>query len=191
MFHVEHENDLPTDFSIIIEEVLENEAGIVYHPDDPGGLSNLGITLRAYKNIFPQCSNPTEALKSLNEKDAVYIYYEHYWKPLNISKIDNIYIKYKIFDHSIEMYRDAISLAQKSYNKIIGLDILKCDGKIENKTIKALENVKTKKFIATYIYLLKEYFGYSHKRSDLKCLSDDKKLKRIEKVIIFKKKTSL
>jgi len=37
-------------FDEIIEVVLKHEGGLVDDPDDPGGLTNLGISQRAYPN---------------------------------------------------------------------------------------------------------------------------------------------
>lgn len=53
----------------ILSEVVEREGGLVDHPDDPGGLTNYGISQRAH---------PTVDIRNLTKEGAVEIYYRDY-----------------------------------------------------------------------------------------------------------------
>ena len=40
-----------TDFDLAINYVLENEGGVVDDPNDPGGLTNFGISQKQYPDL--------------------------------------------------------------------------------------------------------------------------------------------
>jgi lysozyme family protein len=57
---------------LIIDHVLLVEGGLVNHPNDPGGVTNFGISLRAY----PQLGE--SGIRALTRDDAARIYYTDY-----------------------------------------------------------------------------------------------------------------
>lgn len=65
-------------FETCLREVLAHEGGYVNHPRDPGGCTNLGITLatyRAYLNRHAGCAD----VKRLTRAEAARIYRAGYW----------------------------------------------------------------------------------------------------------------
>lgn len=62
-------------FDKAIEILLDEEKGYVFHPDDPGGETNFGITKRVYPDLN---------IKTLTREDAVDIYYRDYWDKLSL-----------------------------------------------------------------------------------------------------------
>lgn len=59
-------------FNKIIPFCLEEEGGYVWHPQDPGGETNFGISKRSYPHLD---------IKNLTQSQAVEIYRQDYWKP--------------------------------------------------------------------------------------------------------------
>ena len=62
------------DFSRCIDPILAEEGGLSRHPTDPGGLTNYGISQRAY---------PTLDIASLTRADAKTLYHRDYWNPIH------------------------------------------------------------------------------------------------------------
>jgi lysozyme family protein len=65
-------------FSYCVQVVLEDEGGLVNDPNDPGGLTNFGIS---------QASYPSLDIANLTEDQAAQIYYDDYWVPFNCGKL--------------------------------------------------------------------------------------------------------
>lgn len=100
------------------------EGGKFFHPNDPGGFTNMGLTQRDYPNLD---------LKNLTREQADNIFYKDYWK--------------KSFAHILPFpayisYFDAVVNAGVGRaNKILQEALkVKSDGVIGPKTINALNN---------------------------------------------------
>jgi len=113
-----------------LETTLKHEGKLVDHPDDPGGLTNFGISKKAYPDLD---------IRNLTQDDAMDIYYKDYWLrykidklPLNIQKI--------VFDGCVNMGGGMIRVLQLTVNRKGGK--LKLDGKIGKNTIKYTKRFK-------------------------------------------------
>lgn len=73
------------DFEKAIKIILKHEGGLVDHPNDPGGLTNRGITFNTFVKIAKSIKlEPTrEALKALTEAQAKSIYKILFWNRMN------------------------------------------------------------------------------------------------------------
>lgn len=80
------------EFKDYLEVILKHEGGYVNNPSDPGGETNYGICKRSYPNLD---------IKNLTIEDASNIYYNDYWKKLNIDNIFNEDLKLHIFDMGV------------------------------------------------------------------------------------------
>lgn len=60
-------------FAACMEFVLRHEGGYVWHPADPGGETNFGISKRAY---------PNEDIRNMTRERAIEIYRRDYWDQL-------------------------------------------------------------------------------------------------------------
>lgn len=58
-------------FTAAVHTLLEVEGGLVDHPSDPGGLTNWGISQRAYPNLN---------IRTLTRAEAISIYHRDYWQ---------------------------------------------------------------------------------------------------------------
>jgi lysozyme family protein len=61
-----------------IRKILEHEGGYVNHPNDPGGPTNKGITLRTFRSFIKRDGTISD-LKALTTQQAVDVYKAQYW----------------------------------------------------------------------------------------------------------------
>lgn len=87
-------------YNIIMKWVEHAEGGYVDNPDDPGGATNFGISQKSFPHID---------IKTLTIDDAMIIYKNQYWTPLQLDKYP-FSIGLFIFDTSI---LQGISIATK------------------------------------------------------------------------------
>jgi lysozyme family protein len=100
----------PELFLKCIKVVLENEGGLSDNPNDPGGLTNMGIAKKFY---------PNEDIKNMTKDRAIEIYYKDYWSPMHLEKLHNEDLVLHVFDHGVNCgIRTSIKLLQS----IVGVD---------------------------------------------------------------------
>ena len=121
-----------TKFDEIIDIVLEHEGGYVNDPDDPGGLTNYGISAKAY---------PDEDIKELTVERAKELYKRDYWDRYRTGdlpdRLRHIYVDMCINmggGRAIKILQEACN--SKNSNKI---DV---DGGMGPMTIKAATSVE-------------------------------------------------
>lgn len=81
----------PDEFSECIELILKAEGGYSNDPRDAGGPTKYGISQRAF---------PKLKIRSLTKKEAIDIYYTHYWQPLKPDLIP-AHLRYAVFDCAV------------------------------------------------------------------------------------------
>lgn len=64
-------------FKAAVAFVLEREGGLVDDPEDPGGATNHGISLRFLKSVVPYATAVT--IQDLTPEVATDLYREHFW----------------------------------------------------------------------------------------------------------------
>jgi lysozyme family protein len=84
--------EYPILFTKCIKVVLDNEGGYVWHPNDPGGETNMGIAKLFYPNLD---------IKNLTKEQAINIYFRDYWKNMHLDKIHNDDLVLQVFDFGI------------------------------------------------------------------------------------------
>ena len=65
-------------FQKCLEMLLHHEGGFVNHPQDPGGMTNLGVTKAVYDKWIGRESTKTEMM-DLKPDDVAPIYKKNYW----------------------------------------------------------------------------------------------------------------
>lgn len=73
-------------FSSCLAFVLLWEKGYVNHPDDPGGATNMGITLRTLSEWRGKPVTPAD-VKALERSEAEAIYRARYWKSVKADQL--------------------------------------------------------------------------------------------------------
>lgn len=77
-------------FNEYLPTLLRFEGGYVNDPADPGGPTNMGITLKTFQGLGPSVGftdTSLDALKRLSKEDAGRLYKRKYWDALNADAI--------------------------------------------------------------------------------------------------------
>ncbi len=108
-------------WKVAIDFVLAYEGGLVDNPSDPGGLTNFGISARAY---------PSVDIRGLTKEKAEEIYKRDYWNGVHGDELPGP-LAVAVFDSAVNQgLGTAIRMLQLS----VGVDP---DGVIGPKTVKA------------------------------------------------------
>jgi len=110
-------------FDQAVDVILKHEGGLVDNPNDPGGITNFGISKRSY---------PEVDIYNLTKGKAKEIYERDFWHPLKLYLIDNANVCLELFDFSVNA---GISRAVKIAQKLAGT---KEDGMLGGITAKAI-----------------------------------------------------
>lgn len=111
-------------FEKFIAIILEHEGGIVDDPDDLGGLTNMGITKRRYPDLD---------IKNLTVGQAKQLYFDDFYRPLNLHYVRNDLLALHIFDMAVNAgKKTAVKLLQELLSGI------EPDGKIGPLTSQAI-----------------------------------------------------
>lgn len=116
-------------FSKCLEIVLRHEGGYVNHPSDPGGATNLGITLATFRR-FVKPNGSVEDLKKLTKEQAGTCYRRQYWDAIHGSELPDG-VDLATFDFAVN---SGPSRAAKYLQAVVGVTQ---DGKIGPATVKA------------------------------------------------------
>ena len=81
-------------FQRIVKVILQHEGGYVNDTADPGGETNYGISKRTYPHLD---------IKGLTEKQASDIYYNDWYLPLHLNRIDDEALATKVLDTCVNL----------------------------------------------------------------------------------------
>ena len=94
-------------FEKAIKEILKHEGGYVNNPNDPGGITNKGVTLRLIKD-HPELGDfdldgdvDAEDIKNMTVENATKIYKDLWWDKFGYGKFTNDAIALKVFDFAV------------------------------------------------------------------------------------------
>jgi lysozyme family protein len=122
----------------IIDKVIHNEGGYNNDALDMGGETKYGISKRFYPHIN---------IEYLTLDKAKQIYYDDYWIPAKVNKLP-YNLRYPFFDCVINTgQKRATKILQEAINSQ-SVILLKVDGIIGPKTLKAAKSVSPKRFTA-------------------------------------------
>lgn len=125
-------------FQIALEKTLRHEGGFVNNPKDPGGATNMGISLRFLKSIRPGAT--VADIRAMTREQAAAIYQEHFWRAGSYDLLPQE-ISIKLFDLAVNMGPQAAHRCLQRALWAFGLVGLKDDGVIGGKTIGALRGL--------------------------------------------------
>ncbi len=130
-------------FELAIGRTLKNEGGLVDDPNDPGGITNFGITLAFLKKNDIHINNDgvidAQDVRDLTEENAKTIYKTYFWDANGYSNIHSQLIATKIFDMCINMGpAQAHKLAQRACWSLNGMGTPDDDGIFGEKTLKEI-----------------------------------------------------
>jgi lysozyme family protein len=129
-------------FDVFLPLVLQSEGGYSNDPDDPGGETNKGITMR----LFQQCSHellgidPTsENLRGLTDAQAGIIYKAAFWDKISGDAFELQDLANIVCDSFVNSGTHATTLLQKVLNNL-GANVI-VDGVIGRATVQALSSL--------------------------------------------------
>jgi lysozyme family protein len=114
--------------------VLKHEGGFVDHPRDPGGATNLGVTIGTARRLGIDVDGDGDTdivdIKKLRTTDAAKVYRHEYWNKVAGDKLPDG-VDYAVFDFAVN---SGVSRASKYLQRAVGV---KTDGEIGPVTIAA------------------------------------------------------
>ena len=119
--------------SMTVEEINTNvinksEGGLSNNASDRGGLTKYGISIKWYRAAVNN-SAQEDVIRNLTLSEAVALYKEYFWWPLNINSIRDKGVQEKYFDMGINMgMGQAARLMQRACNILEQKDSLQEDG---------------------------------------------------------------
>lgn len=88
-------------FNRALKHVFNAEGGYVNNPKDPGGATNMGITQATYDSWNRSKGRTLKHTRDITRKEATDIYYNWYWKPLNLHNASNYNMALVLFDTAV------------------------------------------------------------------------------------------
>jgi len=122
-----------------LEMLLEHEGGFVNHPDDPGGITNLGVTKKVYEDWVEREVSEQE-MRDLTKEDVALIYKRNYWDRCKCNSLDSG-LDFAVFDWAVNSGSGRVA---KALQKIVGADQ---DGAIGPATLGLVSNCSAEDLI--------------------------------------------
>ena len=119
-------------FDHCLEMLLKHEGGFVNHPKDPGGATNLGVTLATYEQWVGRDVTIDE-MKTLTVADVAPIYKERYWDAVRGDDLPSG-VDWAVFDWAVN---SGPRRAAKALQKAVAATQ---DGAIGPMTLRAVAN---------------------------------------------------
>jgi lysozyme family protein len=134
-------------FDKVIPSILAHEGGFVDDPDDPGGVTNFGITLPWLKQFEPLADRST--IVNMKVEEAKSRYYDYIWKRLGYDRFGTDAAAEKVMDMAVNFGEQrGHELAQAAANSLIPITHqLKIDGDLGPKSFSAMNALDQKLFI--------------------------------------------
>lgn len=127
----------------LIEVILKHEGGFVNDPDDAGGATNFGITIKTYSNWLGRQATVQE-VKDMKREDAIAIYKNQYYYEPKIDWIPHP-VQIQVFDIGVNSGPErAIQMIQKVVNLAGIVDVIVEDGAMGPNTKKAITKTQDK-----------------------------------------------
>ncbi|WP_369976132.1 glycoside hydrolase family 108 protein [Xanthomonas bundabergensis] len=139
-------------FDLYLPQLLKFEGGYVDDPADPGGATNLGITLATFQRYAQSLLGeaPTlEALRALTPEQAGAIYKQAYWDRLDGDQIASQALAEILFDFYVNAGTEAVVLLQRILLQL-GATGLATDGDMGPATLAALQAADQAQVYALY-----------------------------------------
>ena len=132
-------------FDKCLEMLLHHEGGYVWHEEDPGGETNLGVTKKVYQDW-----GGTKEMIDLTVEDVAPIYKKNYWDRCKCDELSSG-LDWAVFDWAVNSGTRRVS---KALQKACGAER---DGVIGNKTL-ALANGQDVKYMIEEISVIRQSF---------------------------------
>lgn len=122
-------------FRRCLDHVLRHEGGFVQHPDDPGGATNMGITLATLRD-WRGADVTADDVRALTRDEAAAIYLARYWNPIRGDELPPG-LDLVVFDFAVH---SGVRRAAVALQRLLGVT---ADGVIGRKTLRAAQAADT------------------------------------------------
>ncbi len=144
-----------SNFDRALAFVLKHEGGFVHHSKDPGGATNMGITLATLAAWRKRAVTPDD-VRGLTRAEAAAIYRARYWDAVGGDDLP-VGVDYAVFDFAVNSGPSrAVKFLQRAINATVYFG-LATDGKIGPRNIKAADFVAPEVLIPTLCALRLEW----------------------------------
>lgn len=156
----------------LVEYILKWEGGYVDHPNDPGGATNMGVTIGTAKSLGLKYDKNKDGkitkadIKLLTKKDAMEIMKYHYWDKCKADQITSQAVANILVDW---FWMSGVN-ATKGIQRLVGVNV---DGKIGPASLAAI-NKQNEKDLVERLYEARRQFYKT-------IISRNSKLKSFEK----------
>lgn len=130
-------------YRLSLDFVLKREGGLVDHPKDPGGLTNLGVSLRWLRSLGlagdldGDGDVDADDVRGITTEQAAQLYHRHFWAKVGGDILPNR-LACLAFDTAVNAgVPQAVTLLQRSLNKSTGSKLVE-DGIFGTNTARAL-----------------------------------------------------
>lgn len=156
----------------LVDYILKWEGGYVDHPNDPGGATNMGVTIGTAKSLGLKYDKnkdgkiTKEDIKLLTKKDAMEIMKYHYWDKCKADQIESQAVANILVDW---FWMSGVN-ATKGIQKLVGVT---ADGKIGPVSLTAINKQKEKDLVEKLYEARRQFYKT--------IISRNSKLKAFEK----------
>lgn len=131
-------------FEDALKDVLQNEGGYVNDPDDKGGATNYGITIKTLSD-FTGHEVEEKDVRNLTMETVRKIYRANYWDRLKLDQVKSRELAHLLFDQAVNR---GTRIVAEQIQKIVGVQQ---DGIVGNITLRAINERDPKKLIIEFI----------------------------------------
>ena len=129
-------------FATALQYVLKHEGGFVNHPQDPGGITNLGVTKAVWEEWVGHPVSQ-KIMENLTPADVSTMYRRKYWDKVQGNDLPNG-VDYCVFDAAVN---SGPGRAIKWLQGCVGVDM---DGALGPKTLGAVKAADPKSLVSDY-----------------------------------------
>lgn len=126
------------------------EGGLSDDPDDPGGLTNFGITQKLVDTLGLGWN-----VKNLTQAQALSFYQVYFWRFYHVPLLTDLVVATKVFDMLVNVTGHAVGMVQSALNILYGSDVVKVDGALGPITAGYVNNIQTNQ-MSRFLLLLKQ-----------------------------------
>ena len=113
----------------------ETDGGLNDIEGDNGGITKFGISFKFYKQLFPKAT--AQSIIDLTKEQAIYLYWEHFYKNFNYDKINNFNLSKKLFLTSVNMGKNRPNRWIQQICNNLGSNLV-CDGILGNLSLEEI-----------------------------------------------------
>jgi lysozyme family protein len=129
-------------FDTALKALLKHEGGYVFHKDDPGGMTNLGVTKRVWEEWVGREATEKE-MRALTPEQVGPLYRRRYWDKVQADHLP-AGVDLAVFDFAVN---SGPGRAAKLLQEILGVTQ---DGAIGPQTLLAATNVDSSQLVTDY-----------------------------------------